>query len=209
MTELYYDKVETIESEEEGRLYKDIRSGDLYPSITTVLSHYFSRQFDDFENKELLTELRNRGARYGNILHDYAESYILKKPNNNDFVGKALFEPIKLFVDNNITKVHATEKVVIDRVSRTAGRFDCFADWNDIPSVVDFKNSRDNKERADIPNYFIQMAFYAKCLNVNQGIILMSVENSKEGKCFVEPNLSKFYPAFIKLRNLYYKEKGI
>lgn len=204
----YYDKVETIESETEGRRYVDPASGALYPSITTVLSHYFSKQYENFENKELLNHLRDRGGRYGNILHSYAEGYILKKQNNEDHVGKALFEPIRDYVDNNLTKVYATEKVVLDHETRTAGRFDCFGNWKGVDSVIDFKNSRTNKDKRDIPNYFIQMAFYAKCLQVNNGIILMSIEDAAQGKCFIEPDLHKYYPAFLKLRKYFLAKQG-
>lgn len=208
----YYNNVETIESETEGRRYIDPETGDHYPSITTVLGHYFSRKFADFDNQELLEELKNRGAYYGNILHAYAENYLLKEEKNKlpptDYVGKALFKQIRPYIDESLSKVYFTEGVVIDRNSRTAGRVDCFGVWNTIDSIVDFKTSRIEKQRSDIVNYFLQMSFYGHCLDVNQGVILMSVENLNTGLVFVEPDLKKFFPAFLKIREIYKRHKG-
>jgi genome maintenance exonuclease 1 len=42
-----------------------------------------------------------------------------------------------------------------------AGRVDCIAEWNRVPSVVDFKGSTKAKQKEEIDNYFAQSAAYS------------------------------------------------
>ena len=64
-----------------------------------------------------------------------------------------------------------------------AGRVDCVAEWEGVPSIIDFKTSRRPKKHEKIPNYFAQMAGYAVMWEERTGmpitntVIVMDVDD--------------------------------
>mgnify|MGYP003340071493 CR=1 FL=1 len=66
-----------------------------------------------------------------------------------------------------------------------AGRTDCVATWNGIPSIIDFKTSRKLKEEQWIHSYFLQATAYAIMfeertqLHIPQFVILIAVDNEQ------------------------------
>ena len=204
---MIYEQVETVEDGTGKRLYVHPQTGAQYPSITTILSHFFSRKYKD-GNQEILEIYKKRGAFYGNMLHNYAEQYVLNGNLPTDYTSKFMFNQIKPFIDESLSKVYFTERVVIDDETQTAGRLDLFGVWEGKDSIIDFKTSRVEKETQDIYNYFIQASFYAHCLNVDQIVILMTVEQLKNGKKWAQ-NPETFYPFFLKLREQYRLDNGI
>ena len=66
-----------------------------------------------------------------------------------------------------------------------AGRCDCIAEFDGVPSIVDFKTSLRPKKKEHISNYFAQASAYAimfeerTCLAVPNTVIVMDVDESK------------------------------
>ena len=66
-----------------------------------------------------------------------------------------------------------------------AGRVDCVAEFEGVPSIIDFKTSRRPKTKDKIPNYFAQMSGYAVMFEERTGmpivntVIIMDVDGSQ------------------------------
>jgi genome maintenance exonuclease 1 len=66
-----------------------------------------------------------------------------------------------------------------------AGRCDCVAQFDGVPSIIDFKTSRRIKEKDKISNYFAQMSAYAIMWEERTGmpitntVVVMDVDHEK------------------------------
>ena len=161
--------------------------GEVYPSITTVLS---------IRKKEGLMEWRNRvgekvanyvagkAAARGTKVHHMCEDYLnnrhLNWPNEfekhkRDFLPWCLFNQLKERVLNNINNIYVLESSLYSDKYKVAGRVDCVSEYNKIPSIIDFKTS--TRERTDDwnENFYIQGAAYAEMFYERTGIEIKQI----------------------------------
>ena len=163
------------------RLY-ETPEGNFYPSITTVLST---------RNKEGLFKWRERvgndvanyvarkAATRGTHVHHMCEDYI-----NNDFdeeKHKKKFLPYTLFTQlrdsalQKIDNVYAQECGLYSDKYMVAGRVDCIADYDGIPSIIDFKTSTSERKDSYNENYYIQASAYAEMFEERTGIVINQI----------------------------------
>ena len=178
-------KTQTIDKK---RFY-ETPDGNLYPSITTVLS---------VRNKQGLFEWRKRvgdgvanyvartAANRGTAVHHMCEDYL----NNEDmskhekkFLPYCLFGQLQKKVLHKIDNIRAQECGLYSDKYKVAGRVDCIAEYNGELSIIDFKTS--SKERNDEwnENYYIQASAYAEMFEertgkpIEQVVILVVTED--------------------------------
>ena len=163
------------------RLYES-PEGNFYPSITTVLST---------RNKEGLFKWRERvgndvanyvartAAVRGTHVHHMCEDYI-----NNDFdeeKHKKKFLPYTLFTQlrdsalQKIDNVYAQECGLYSDKYKVAGRVDCIAEYDGIPSIIDFKTSTSERKDSYNENYYIQASAYAEMFEERTGIVINQI----------------------------------
>jgi genome maintenance exonuclease 1 len=154
------------ENTEQGRRYVTPQ-GRKYPSITTVLGHFSKHELMEWR-KRVGEEEANRVSAHassrGTSLHTICEKYI---DNEEDYFGKAMphvrgmFNSIQSILDERIGMVYMQEVPLYSDYLRLAGRVDLIADFDGVPSIIDFKTSSRHKEASEITNYFEQEAAYA------------------------------------------------
>lgn len=153
---------------DDGRKYTTPQ-GNVYPSITTVLSAYNKKSILEWRQKvgaEEANRISSKAARRGTALHTVCEKYLL---NEIDFKysqamlpdTKELFLQLKPYIDENVGDVYAIEQSLYSDRLQVAGRNDCIADWNGKISVIDYKSSSKEKNENWIQNYFMQCTAYA------------------------------------------------
>ena len=94
-----------------------------------------------------------------------------------------LFSQLKPTLEKSINNIYAQECGLWSEKYRVAGRVDCIAEWNGVPSIIDFKTSR--SERKDDYNfeYYMQASAYAEMfeertgIEINQIVILVVTED--------------------------------
>jgi genome maintenance exonuclease 1 len=94
-----------------------------------------------------------------------------------------LFSQLKPTLEKSINNIFAQECGLWSEKYRLAGRVDCIAEWNGVPSIIDFKTSR--SERKDDYNfeYYMQASAYAEMfeertgIEINQIVILVVTED--------------------------------
>lgn len=122
----------------------------------------------------------------GSVIHEMIEHYLnnekeLKVLAGQNFNFQLIFKQLKPFV-NHIDNIRAQETALYSDLFKIGGRCDCIADYKGVLSVIDFKGSKKEKQRDDIPQYFMQTAFYAYAffertgIKIPQCVILMANE---------------------------------
>ena len=94
-----------------------------------------------------------------------------------------MFSQLKPTLTKSINNIFAQECGLWSEKYRLAGRVDCIAEWNGVPSIIDFKTSR--SERKDDYNfeYYMQASAYAEMfeertgIEINQIVILVVTED--------------------------------
>ncbi len=198
----------------DGVRYYQTPAGDLYPSVTTVLSHgedkTFLKKWRARVGEEEANRITKRATERGTRLHSFCEDYIKGKPVKPgpfDLETWNVFKPVL----NNIERVTALETPLFSNKLRVAGTVDCIGVYDGVPSIIDFKTSKRTKTKEDIPSYFMQTAAYACAWleltgeKITQGVILMSVDDENP-IVFKEP-LQPWLLEFAKLRNRFDKDQ--
>jgi len=143
---------------EEGRKYFT-EDGKSFPSVTTVTGHrkqaFFAewRRNNPQESKRVLV----RGNKLHSVIEDYLNNEEVPKDDHRAYEQ---FDNIKSLL-HNISNIRAQESALYSPLLCLAGRVDCVADYNGVPSIIDFKTSKRLKTKDQIEDYFCQATAYA------------------------------------------------
>ena len=182
----YDDLVATTTSS--GRTYND-PDGNSYPSITTVLNIINEESIAAWRKKvgnEVANKVSTQASGRGTLVHEIVEKY-LKNESTNDFLPhiRQSLENLRPILDSSIGRIFGLETPLFSRHLGMAGRVDCVAEFEGVPSIIDFKTSRRPKTKDKIPNYFSQMSGYAVMFEERTGmpivntVIIMDVDGSQ------------------------------
>lgn len=174
----------------DGKRYYVLPSGEKFRSVTTVL--------DGAMDKTALIEWRNRvgheeaqkitvqAARRGTAVHSIAERYVLNEANHLRGAmpsGIDAFNGIQSLLNKHVDNILGVELPLYSNVLKTAGRCDLIAEFDGVPSVIDFKTSRKIKKEEWIESYFLQATTYSLMfeylykIHVPQIAILIAVDH--------------------------------
>ena len=192
MKEFIHEKIDigyddlVADTQPSGRTYID-PDGNRYPSITTVLSILNEEELAAWRKRVGDSEannIGNRAAARGTQVHNIIEKYLLNEDITDylPYVRQSL-NNIRPILDEHITTIYGLEVPLYSRHLGVAGRCDCIALFDGVPTIVDFKTSRRPKKHEKIPNYFAQMAGYAVMWEERTGmpitntVIIMDVDD--------------------------------
>jgi hypothetical protein len=183
--------------EQNGKRYYISPSGRPLPSVTTFLSHFKGDSIQKWRKKvgeEEANKISARASRRGTKFHSLMESYI---NNEKGFLNEDVmpdmrhafnqFVPILDRVDN----IHYIETMLYSETLGLAGQVDCIAEYNGVPSIIDFKTSLRPKREDWILSYFEQCTCYSLMyeemtgIKCKQIVVLISVDH-EEPQVFVK-----------------------
>ena len=179
-----------------GKRHYVTPSGELYPSITTILSEFSKTSIQAWRKRVGETEankISGKASRRGTRLHSVCESYI---QNKDEFLTgelphiTELFKTIEPFLER-IDNVHGVELGLYSDHFGVAGRTDLIAEFDGKLSVIDYKTSNRTKKKEWCESYFAQGSFYAIAyeeltqIPVSQVVIVIAVDNDQP-QLFVE-----------------------
>lgn len=178
------------ETTEKGRVYKT-PGGNLYPSITTVLSDYNKKAIYEWRQRvgeEQANKISRQASGRGTKLHNAVEKYLLNEMTEMRMQmmipdTKELFLKVKPFLDTHIGTIYGIEQPLFSDRLKIAGRCDCIAEWEGELSIIDWKTSTNPKDKNYITNYFMQASGYAEMFEertgkpITQIVIAIAVEN--------------------------------
>ena len=195
---------------ESGRLYQT-PSGEMYPSVTTVLSSYNKKAIFEWRQRvgeEEANRISRKASGRGTKLHSVCEKYLLNEMTDMKYQmmmpdTKELFLQLKPHIDENVTKVYGIEQSLYSDALKIAGRCDCIALWNDTLSIIDYKTASKEKDENQILNYFMQCTAYAEMFEertgmpVEQVVVAIAVQDTSQPQIFVREK-HKYKDALMK-----------
>ena len=179
-----------------GKRHYVTPSGELYPSITTILSEFNKAAIQKWRKRVGETEankISGKASRRGTSVHSVCESYI--KNEDGYFDGQTpniieLFKTIEPFLER-VDNIHGVELALYSDHFGVAGRTDLIAEFDGKLSVIDYKTSNKIKKKEWCESYFAQGAFYGIAyeeltkIPVSQVVIIIAVDN-EHPQLFVE-----------------------
>ena len=162
------------------RLY-ETPDGNLYPSITTVLSIRKKEGLFEWRKRvgnEVANYVARKAATRGTKVHHMCEDYLNNmeadwpkewEKHKKDFLPYCLFNQLKEKVFCHIGDIYAQEVGLYSDKYKVAGRVDCIAEYRGIPSIIDFKTSTKQRNDEWNENYYIQCSAYAEMFEERTG----------------------------------------
>lgn len=171
-----------------GRTYHT-PDGRTFPSITTVLGILSEAGIAAWRKRvgeEEANRVGGRASARGTLVHSIVEKYLLNE-NTKDYLPhiRQSLENLRPILDSRIGTIYGLEVPLYSSYLGVAGRCDCVAEFDGVPSIVDFKTSKRVKKKEHISNYFAQMAGYAVMWEERTGmpitntVIIMDVDDNE------------------------------
>lgn len=179
-----YERIEN----DDGRFY-NCGGGNFYPSVTTFLSYVLDKSGLDEWRKNVgeaeANKITKQSTDRGTELHHLCEMYLKGTPVETKYpMVRSMFSQMKPYL-NKIDNIVGLELSLHSDRLRLAGTLDCAADYEGVPSIIDFKNSNHQKSEEDILGYFLQTTIYSVMLKERFGlshkqlVILMATQGNR------------------------------
>ena len=179
-----------------GKRHYVTPSGELYPSITTVLGELSKAAIQKWRKRVGETEankISGKASRRGTKLHSVCEAYI---QNKEEYLNGETPHIVELFktiepILERVDNIQGVELALYSEHFGIAGRTDCIAEFDGTLSVIDYKTSNKIKKKEWCEKFFAQGAFYGiayeelTSIPVPQVVIIIAVEN-EQPQLFVE-----------------------
>lgn len=162
-----------------GRYYNT--GENIYPSITTFLSHFSKDGIDAWKRKvgeEEANRISQRSADRGTRLHRACELYLLNSEIERNVFQNHMTEIMFLNMIphlNKIDDVMLIETMMFSDHLKLAGTVDCVARFDGKKSIIDFKTSGKPKEKHFIKSYFLQATAYSIMFEEMTGIAIPNI----------------------------------
>lgn len=192
----------------DGKRHYKTPEGNVYPSVTTVLSRLSSEELTKWR-KRVGEEEANRvsaiAARRGTNLHQVCERYLLNEqaPTRGHMPDVlAMFREIRPIIDR-IEEIYAIEAQLYSDEHKFAGRCDVIGDFDGFSSIIDFKTTKNEVDLSmdKVKKYFMQLSAYSMAFEersgrkIDQGVLIFgSVETT--ATCIMA-DLKKYREMFI------------
>jgi len=207
-----YKKLERIDSPD-GRQYV-VRDGVSLPSVTTILSKTkdmtgldeWRRAVGDAKADQIVTE----AGFLGTAMHNNLENYIAGKEMSGSFMAKALAKLIIKEAFPRITEIWGSE-VMLYTEGLYAGTTDLVGLHENVPAIMDYKNSRSAKEKEWIEDYFMQLAAYSLSHNemygtdIRKGVVMVATRDARYQEFIIEGDeFIKYQVMWLEKVDVYY-----
>jgi hypothetical protein len=145
--------------------------------------------------EEAADEITRVAGLRGTAIHEMAEKLLMNDPDYWKGYGTINvhdFNRVIPILNTHVTKVLGLEVPLWSHRLKTAGRTDVVCEWDQMPSIVDFKTARKFKFKNQIEGYFIQAAVYAIMfeevygVRVPQIVVIILVDHKEKPCVYVE-----------------------
>ena len=198
-----------------GRRYI-VDNGRPLPSVTTILSlttdMSYLAEWREAVGEAEATRIVTESSTLGSSMHNLIEDYILGREMKGQYMAITL---AKLIIKKglcNVNEVWGTE-VGLYSTDLYAGTSDLIGCHNGVPAIIDYKNSRQEKTKEMIDNYFMQLVAYATShnemfnTNIKKGVVMMATRAGKYLEFIIEGDEFAHYETMWANKVLEFYEK--
>lgn len=196
-----------------GRFYTT-PNGDVYPSITTMLSSVEKPAVAEWRNALGDTRANaetKRATDRGTAVHAMIERYLNNEenPTEGHHVNHIReFNSVKTRL-HKIDNIRCQEIALYSDDLKLAGRVDCIGEYEGKLAIIDFKTSSGNKTESMIQDYYLQTTAYALMyqelynVQIDHIVIIMSVEKGMVPLVFKQDVDPWIAPLCVRINNYY------
>jgi len=183
-----FQQAELIEKDNEH--YYQTPSGDVFPSITTILKKTMSAEkkqnLQNWQEQETAAQyITEESTIVGTQTHKLIENYLngITLTDEVRLLSVAHFNNLIPFLQK-INDIHGTELRLYSNEMKLAGTTDCIAKYDGELSIIDYKTKRSNQQEEWMTDHFIQGTAYSQMfkeltgIEVKQVVILVSSEKN-------------------------------
>jgi len=205
-------KLESLPTVEiDGKRHYVTPNGVKLPSVTTVLGHFKKDKIIEWRNRvgaEQANRISTRASVRGTKFHSLMEKYLGNESNIFEGVMpdmKQAFNDMKSTIDK-IDNIHYIESPLYSEVIGLAGRTDVIAEFDEVPSIIDFKTSLREKKEEWIENYFEQGTAYSLMYEeltgtrIDQIVVIISVDGMDKPQIFKKNRIDYVDSLMTKVR---------
>ena len=196
----------------DGKRFYVTPDGNAYPSITTILSLQDKpglKKWRENVGEKEAKRISQESMRIGTAVHQMCEIYLnnlVVKLDKSEKIIRDTFNRMR-FLLGNIDNIVGTEIALYSDLLRVAGTTDCIAEYNGVPSVIDFKTSRKPKKEEWIDDYYMQTFAYKLMfeemtgVEIKQVVILIACVDQFDVQVFKKPasDSDKYLTKLIKI----------
>jgi genome maintenance exonuclease 1 len=154
---------------EDGRRFYVTPEGNKYPSITSVLGANPEKikglmQWRKSVGEAEANKISQKASSRGTTVHKICEDYL---NNKEEYINGAMpdsvgmFSSLKPILTQSVGNIYGQELALYSDHLGVAGRVDLIAEWDGVPSIIDFKTSARPKKLKWVDDYFMQCSGYA------------------------------------------------
>ncbi len=180
-----------------SKRFYETPDGNLFPSITTVLSTYKKEGLHQWRKRvgaDVANYISRTAAQRGTAVHTMCEDFLNNievEKDGKPFLPFMLFSQLKPVIEKKVQNINAQECALYSEKYRIAGRVDCIAEWDGKLSIIDFKTSRSSRNDSYNESYYIQASAYAEMFEERTGIeidqiVILCVTEDGEVQEFVK-----------------------
>ena len=189
-------------------------TGEIYPSITTILHETMSNEkkesLQNWKEQEIAAEyITQEAATIGTETHKLIENHIneIRQTDEVRLLSVAHFNNLIPFLQK-INDVHGTELRLYSNPMKLAGTSDCIANYDGELSIIDYKTKRSNQKEEWMTDHFIQGTAYAQMFKELTGIepkqVVILVSSEKNTRIEFVKNTEDYKDSLTKRLNQYY-----
>ena len=138
------------------------------------IRHSIHEAFGDDVANHIMRSAASRGTAVHHMCEDFLNNVEVTQ-EGRDFLPWCLFTQIKVTLESSINNIYAQECGLWSEKYRVAGRVDCIAEYNGVPSIIDFKTSRSTRKDDYNLEYYIQASAYAEMFEERTGIAIEQI----------------------------------
>ena len=189
-------------------------TGEIYPSITTILQETMSNEkkesLQNWKEQEIASNyITQEAAMIGTETHKLIENHIneVKQVDEVRLLSVAHFNNLIPFLQK-INDVHGTELRLYSDTMKLAGTSDCIANYDGELSIIDYKTKRSNQKEEWMTDHFIQGTAYAQMFKELTGMepkqVVILVSSEKNSRMEFVKNTEDYKDSLTKRLNQYY-----
>lgn len=192
----------------DGKRHYATPEGNVYPSVTTILSQLPNESLLEWQKrvgKEEADRVSAIAARRGSNLHAICEKYLLNEDHpTRGFMPdvQMMFKEIRGIIDR-IDEIYAIEAQLYSDEYKFAGRCDVIGIFDGFPAIIDFKTTKSDVDISmdKVKKYFMQLAAYSIAFEertgrkINCGVLIFG-SNETNPSC-IPSKLEKYRDNFI------------
>jgi len=189
-------------------------TGEIYPSITTILQETMSVEkkegLQNWKDQEIAADyITQEAATIGTETHQLIENYIndARQADEVRLLSVAHFNNLIPFLQK-INDVHGTELRLYSNAMKLAGTSDCIAKYDGELSIIDYKTKRSNQKEEWMTDHFIQGTAYAQMFKELTGIeikkVVILVSSEKNSRMEFVKDAADYKELLTQRLNQYY-----